>query len=134
MSHTGRCLCGSITYEFSVDPVMAGVCHCKNCQRQAGSAFSTIYGIPKAAFEMQGTPKLYQDSDTDSGNTVQRYFCENCGSPIYSGISSQPDVLFLKTGTLDSTEGFAPQFQVFCETKQDWVQLAEGVPAIPRGG
>jgi hypothetical protein len=133
MSHTGRCLCGSITYEISADPIMAGVCHCKNCQRQAGSAFSTIYGIPKAAFEMKGTAKLYQDSDTDSGNTVQRYFCENCGSPIYSAISSQPETLFLKTGTLDNTDGFSPQFQVFCETKQDWVQLVEGVPAIPRG-
>ncbi len=133
MSHTGQCLCGSITYEFSVDPVMAGVCHCKNCQRQAGSAFSTIYGIPKAAFSMQGTPKLYKDSDTDSGNTVERYFCANCGSPIYSAISSQPEMLFLKTGTLDSTEDFSPQFQVFCETKQNWVQLVEGVPAIPRG-
>lgn len=130
---TGQCLCGNITYEFSVEPIMAGVCHCKNCQRQAGSAFSTLYGIPKADFHMTGTPRLYQDSATDSGNTVERYFCGDCGSPIYSAIASQPDVIFLKTGTLDNTAGFAPQFQVFCESKQDWIDLVEGVPAIPRG-
>lgn len=133
MAHTGQCLCGEIKYEFDGDPLMAGICHCKNCQRQAGSAFSTLFGVPKATFNMTGTPKLYQDADTDSGNTVERYFCGNCGSPIYSAIPSQPDVLFLKTGTLDSTEGFAPQFQVWCDSKQNWVQLAEGVPAIPRG-
>lgn len=132
-NHTGRCLCGSIRYEFSVEPIMAGVCHCKNCQRQAGSAFSTLYGVPRADFQMTGTPSVYKDSDTDSGNTVERYFCGNCGSPIYSAIASQPDVIFLKTGTLDDTEGFAPQFQVFCESKQDWIALVEGVPAIPRG-
>lgn len=133
MSNEGRCLCGKISYNFSGAPAVAGICHCKNCQRQAGSAFSTLYGIPRAAFSLQGSPKLYKDTDTDSGNTVERYFCENCGSPIYSAIAAQPDMLFLKTGTLDSTEGFSPAFQVFCETKQDWVALLEGVPALARG-
>ena len=132
-NHTGQCLCGNIKYEFASDPLMAGVCHCKNCQRQAGSAFSTLYGVGKADFNMTGTPKLYQDTATDSGNTVKRYFCGDCGSPIYSAVPSQPDVLFLKTGTLDDTAGFKPQFQVYCETRQDWVELIDGVPQMARG-
>ena len=74
MAHTGQCLCGEIAYEFPNDPAMSGVCHCKNCQRQAGSAFSTLAGVPKAEFKMSGAPKLYQDSDTDSGSTVERFF------------------------------------------------------------
>lgn len=131
--HTGQCLCGEVSYHFDVDPLMAGVCHCKNCQRQAGSAFSTICGVPKAALEISGEPKLYEDKDTDSGNSVQRYFCGTCGSPIYSGVSSQPDVVFLKSGTMDDTSSFAPQFQVYCETKQDWVGLVDGVPQMARG-
>lgn len=112
---------------------MAGICHCRNCQRQAGSAFSTIYGVPRADFNLTGEPKCYRDSDTDSGNTVERYFCGECGSPIYSMIRAQPDVVFVKTGTLDTTAGFSPQFQIFCESKQDWVVLAEGIPSRPRG-
>ena len=129
----GQCLCGEIKYEFESDPVMTGVCHCKNCQRQAGSAFSTLAGVVKADFNMTGTPKLYEDLATDSGNAVQRYFCGNCGSPIYSALPSNPDVLFLKTGTMDDTEQFAPQFQVYCETKQNWVALVDGVPQMARG-
>ena len=128
--HSGQCLCGQVKYNFAMDPLMSGVCHCKNCQRQAGSAFSTIAGVPKAAFNITGETTLYQDSETDSGNTVDRHFCGTCGSPIYSALSSQPDVLFLKTGT-DDTQ-FAPQFQVYCETKQNWVELVEGVP-VARG-
>ncbi len=112
---------------------MSGVCHCKNCQRQAGSAFSTIAGVPKAAITIQGQMTLYKDSDTDSGNTVERYFCGTCGSPIYSAVASQPDLLFLKTGTLDDTSSFTPQFQVYCETKQNWVKLEDGVPQMARG-
>jgi len=133
MAITGSCLCGDIQYELSSAPSISGVCHCKNCQRQAGSAFSTLAGIPKAEFRFtKGEPKLYQDSDTDSGNTVERYFCGRCGSPIYSAIPDQPDTLFLKTGTLDDTSGFQPQFHVWCDSKQSWVQLEKGVPAIPR--
>ena len=133
MAHTGQCLCGAIRYEFDGDPAMTGVCHCRNCQRQAGSAFSTLAGVPKSSFRFTaGEPKLYRDSDTASGNTVERYFCGNCGSPIYSAIPDQPDMVFLKTGTLDDTSGFQPQFHVWCDTKQNWVSLDEGVPAIPR--
>jgi len=133
MAHTGQCLCGAIRYEFDGDPAMTGVCHCRNCQRQAGSAFSTLAGVPKSNLRFTaGEPKLYRDADTASGNTVERYFCGNCGSPIYSALPGQPDMLFLKTGTLDDTSAFQPQFHVWCETKQNWVKLEEGVPAIPR--
>jgi len=130
MAHTGRCLCGDIKYQFPNAPAVSGVCHCKNCQRQAGSAFSTLAGVPAAEFEMTGEPKLYKDPDTLSGNTVERYFCGNCGSPIYSAIPSQPDMLFLKTGTLDDTSTFTPAFHVWCSTKQNWVSLEEGVPQM----
>lgn len=130
MSHSGQCLCGDIQYEFANEPAMTGVCHCKNCQRQAGSAFSTLAGVPKAEFNMTGEPTLYLDGGTKSGNTVERYFCGRCGSPIYSAIPSQPDTLFLKTGTLDDTSGFVPQFHVWCETKQNWVELDESVPQM----
>jgi hypothetical protein len=131
MAMTGTCLCGDIKYEIESAPAMTGVCHCKNCQRQTGSAFSTIAGVPVTEFRFtSGEPKLYQDSDTLSGNTVERYFCANCGSPIYSAIPGQPDTLFVKSGTMDDTAGFSPQFHVWCDTKQDWVTLEEGVPQV----
>ena len=131
MPITGQCLCGAIKYEFDNPPAMSGVCHCKNCQRQAGSASSTLAGVPKAEFRfVSGTPKLYEDSDTQSGSTVQRYFCADCGSPIYSALGSQPDTLFLKTGTLDDTSGFVPQFHAWCDTKQNWVEIDDGVPQM----
>ncbi|MFK7915827.1 MAG: GFA family protein [Pseudomonadales bacterium] len=131
MATSGQCLCGSIQYELANPPAMTGVCHCKNCQRQAGSAFSTLAGVATADFSFTaGTPKLYEDSDTKSGSTVQRFFCGDCGSPIYSALPSQPDMIYLKTGTMDDTSEFTPQFHVWCDTKQNWVELAEGVPQM----
>ena len=131
MPNTGQCLCGAIKYEIENAPAMTGICHCKNCQRQAGSAFSTLGGVPREEFAItEGTPKLYEDTAIASGNPVQRYFCGNCGSPIYSAISAQPDTIYLKTGTLDDTSNFEPQFHAWCDSKQNWVTLEEGVPAM----
>ena len=131
MPVTGRCLCGDIKYQIDNPPAVTGVCHCKNCQRQAGSAFSTLAGVPKSEFTLtSGEPKLYEDSDTKSGNKVERYFCGRCGSPIYSALGDQPDSVFLKTGTMDDTSAFQPQFHVWCDSKQNWVTLEEGVPSL----
>ena len=130
---TGRCLCEAITYQIEGDLAMTGICHCKNCQRQAGTAFSTLAGVPKSQLEIQGELKLYQDGDTASGNVVERWFCGNCGSPIYSVVSAQPDTVLLKTGTLDDTGDWKPQFQIWADTKQNWVTLEEGIPTSEKG-
>jgi len=131
--HTGQCLCGDVKYAIGADPVMAGVCHCKNCQRQAGSAFSTLWGVPKAAVTFMATlPKCYEDNTPDSGGVVQRYFCGNCGSPIYSAVSAQPDMLFVKAGTLDNADEFTPGFHLWCDSKQPWVDIPAGVPTMAK--
>lgn len=134
MAVTGRCLCGAIGYEIDAEPTVTGVCHCLNCQRQGGSAFSTIAGVPRRSLAIvRGAPKLYVDHDTASGSPVERYFCGDCGSPIYSALRSQPDMAFVKTGTLDDTSAFQPTFHVWCDSKQAWVDVDEGVPAFVKG-
>ena len=34
---TGSCLCGAVKYEINGDPVFAGLCHCKDCQKYTGT-------------------------------------------------------------------------------------------------
>jgi hypothetical protein len=122
-SYTGQCLCGDISYEIAGAPAMAG------------AAFSTLWGVPKANIQLRGqTPTVYIDGATASGSEVERHFCGRCGSPIYSIVPGQPDMLFLKTGTLDQTEDFAPQFHVWCDSKQPWVELNDDVPQMATQG
>ena len=129
---TGQCLCGAVVYEIEGDFLINGVCHCKNCQRQAGSAFSIIAGVPKANFKLtRGTLKLFEDTG-DSGKKVQRRFCGDCGSPILSETADQPDAVFIKAGTLDDTSGLSPQFHVWCDSAQNWVEIPDGVAAVAK--
>jgi hypothetical protein len=129
---TGQCLCGAVAYEIEGDFLMNGICHCKNCQRQAGSAFSIIAGVPKENFSLtRGMLKVFEDT-ADSGKKVQRKFCGDCGSPILSEIGDQPDSVYIKAGTLDDTSGLNPQFHVWCDSAQGWVDIPDGVAAMPR--
>ena len=93
MKKTCGCLCGQVRHETKAEPMMTGVCYCKNCQKQAGSAFSTLAAFQKTDIEFTGDLALYGDSDTDTGNTVKRFFCGTCGSPLYSQVPAQPDMV-----------------------------------------
>lgn len=125
---TGGCVCGAVRYEIAGEPAMQGVCHCRNCQKQAGTAFSMIVGVPADALSVEGAPKTYIDHG-DSGNEVRREFCDTCGSPLFSRIADMPGMVFVKAGTLDDTTGFAPAFQVWAKSRQDWVDLGT-IPAF----
>lgn len=128
---TGGCLCGQVRYECTGDPAMVAVCHCKNCQRQAGSAFSIIAGWPRNQVAITGTMATYRDQG-ESGNPVLRQFCAGCGSPIVSDVGVMPALLFVKAGTLDDTSWLKPAVHLFCESKQAWVGIEPGVPQVPR--
>ena len=128
---TGGCLCGSIRYRVDCEPAATAVCHCTNCQRQSGSAFSVNVMVPEAMLEIEGNVASFADTG-DSGNAVERKFCSDCGSPIFSAIAAMPGVVALKAGTLDDHSTIKPRVQVFCDSSQSWCQL-EGINALPRG-
>jgi len=127
MSQEGRCLCGQYSYVINADPLMTLACHCKNCQRQSGSALSINVGFPAAALESEGELAVFDDT-ADSGNIVHRHFCKTCGSPVYSTLDAAPGLVLIKAGTLDNTEAVSPQMHVWCDSAQPWVDISADLP------
>ena len=115
----GGCLCGKIRYASKAAPVMTALCHCKNCQKQAGTAFSVVVAVPKSALSVTGTLKTFNDTGS-SGKPVRRNFCPDCGSPITTDVEAMPDLVFIKAGTLDDTSTLAPTMEIFCSSTQPW--------------
>jgi hypothetical protein len=129
----GRCLCGAITYSSQAEPLFTAICHCKNCQRQTGTAFSLVVGVPIAALDVQGEPSDHVTVGEDHGHSVHRHFCGACGSPIFSISEGNTDIAILKAGTLDDTSWLTPQLEVWGESAQDWVEATQARPRLPRG-
>ena len=118
--HEGGCLCGQVRYVFDGDPLLVAVCHCRNCQRQSGSAFSVVCAILDQSYHQQGTTRVFEDVG-ESGQTVQRHFCERCGSPIVSIAAAIPGLTIIKAGSLDHPEQWVPALEAYCDSSMSWL-------------
>lgn len=132
ISFTGRCLCGHIQYEGSVEQATAAICHCKNCQRHSGSAFSINLVVPMDTLTLdKAALSCYQDS-ADSGNPVYRYSCKQCHSVIISGNDALDGVGYLKAGTLDDSSFIKPILSIWECSAQSWVPTLEKVAHVDK--
>lgn len=133
---TGGCLCGAVRYTIAAQPVLEAVCHCRNCQKQAGSAFSVLFGVPKDSVARTRTLTVYHDTG-DSGAAVYRQFCGTCGSPVITEVPGLPDMIFIKAGTLDDPSWLKPTVQFYCSRAHPWLPLAPdtlNLATVPEDG
>ena len=120
---TGSCLCGAIRYTVSAPITELRACHCTHCQKASGTSGSVNAVIPSAAFRLtQGTPKCF-DSAAASGRTLHRYFCGDCGSPIYSQRPTALDMLSLRVGTLDHAPDAKITVSIWTKSAQPWAHI-----------
>jgi hypothetical protein len=113
------------------EPIFVGVCHCKDCQKQAGTAFSVVVAVPATTLSVEGELKTYEGRG-DSGQPVWRRFCPGCGSPIVSEGAALPGMIIIKAGTLDDTSWLQPTMEVYCDSKQPWISLAGDQQRFPK--
>lgn len=128
---TGGCLCGAVRYDCEADPTVA-VCHCKDCQKHTGSAFSVVVFVPMAGMTVTGALTDTYSTGELSGKQVRRRFCGSCGSPIFSEPEVRPGVRVIRAGTLDDTSWVNPAFHIWTASKQPWVPIPPGVPTYPK--
>ena len=71
----GRCQCGAISYTLNNEPLFGYACHCYNCQKRTGSAFSMGLVITLDSLELEGElVELNEELLSDpSGINVDKY-------------------------------------------------------------
>jgi hypothetical protein len=126
---TGRCLCGAIRYEFRGDVGAAGYCHCEDCRRTSGSAFGVSVRVSASGFRfVEGSPKSFTKPG-DSGRSVTRMFCGDCGAPLCTLPPLHPDVVFIKAGSLDDPSVVVADRQAWTRSRVPWAEIAPGLTA-----
>src|ERR1700752_3467684 len=110
----GQCLCGKVTYHCDGEAMATLLCHCTDCQRQTGTAFSIVVGVERDALHIDGgSLGSVTTIGEDTGEAVHRQFCLACGSPIVSLPDATPDLAFIKAGTLNDSSWVAPQVEIW---------------------
>lgn len=116
---TGECLCGAVRYT-SAQPLLTLICHCLNCQKQSGSAFSVNAIVPSGDVSIEGALKAFEDRG-NTGAIVERLFCPSCGSPVLTKVATHPELIIIKAGTAESGRHLTPVAEMFCDRSFDWI-------------
>jgi hypothetical protein len=107
-------------------------CHCRDCQKTAGGAFSTCVAVPPAAVTItKGEPRAYSVT-AESGNVVTRKFCGACGAPLFSELEGNAKLMVVKAGSLDDPSWLQIQVNCWTDSAQPWAHVAEDLPRFPK--
>jgi hypothetical protein len=126
----GGCACGLVRYRLESLPMFVHCCHCRDCQRQTGSAFAV-----NALIETDRITLLSGDPEsvavpTDSGRPHRIFRCPACRTAVWSEYGGRSALRFVRVGTLDDSAALAPDVHIYVRSKLPWVRLPESIPAF----
>ncbi len=126
----GGCACGAVRYRLLSRPMFVNCCHCRDCQRQTGSAFVINAVIETDRITvLTGTPQPVC-VPTDSGRPHDIHRCPACGTALWSDYGHRPHLRFVRVGTLDEPAALPPDAHIFTRSRLSWVGLPAEVPAF----
>ena len=127
----GGCACGHVRYRMATRPLFVNCCHCHWCQRESGSAFALNAMIEAdRVTHLAAEPELVPTpSESGQGQKIAR--CPRCFVALWSNYAGAgPAVRFVRVGTLDTPAHLPPDIHIFTASKQPWVWLDPGTPAV----
>jgi hypothetical protein len=109
------------------------ICHCNDCRKYSGTSFGSYLFIHESEFAQKGEVKSFEVVG-DSGRTLQRNFCVNCGSHMAEYGPDFAGLVVIPTGTLDDSSWIKPQLQCYAGRVDSWVSFPDdmhGFDAMP---
>ncbi|KAM0796775.1 DUF636 domain protein [Usnea florida] len=130
----GSCLCSAIEYEFNGAPQATALCHCTDCQKWSGGAYTSNVVVPRQEFHVvKGSPKHFNIKG-DSGKMNDHWFCGDCGSSLYTELEIMPDAVCVKAGSIDdkAVRDFkTTSVEFYCKDRMGYQTAVEGAEQKP---
>ncbi|MDT7833734.1 GFA family protein [Aquabacterium sp. OR-4] len=128
----GGCDCRAVRYRMATRPLFTHCCHCRWCQRESGAAFALNAMIEServASIGALAPERVHTPSQSGRGQQIAR--CPQCRIALWSHYAGAgAKVAFVRVGTLDAPDHLPPDIHIFTNSKQPWVLLPPGVPAM----
>jgi len=128
----GGCTCRFVRYRMTSKPLFVHCCHCRWCQRETGTVFALNALIEADRVQLlQGEVEVV-DTPSNSGKGQKISRCPRCHIAVWSNYAGGGDaVRFVRVGTLDDPDRCPPDIHIYTASKQPWVVLPVGTPAVP---
>jgi len=128
----GGCTCREVRYRMLGRPLFVHCCHCRWCQRESGAAFALNAMIEADRVVLAAGAPVAVETPSNSGRGQTIFRCPRCWVALWSNYAGAGErVRFVRVGTLDTPDRLPPDIHIFTASKQPWVVLAQGVPAVP---
>lgn len=123
---SGTCLCGS--FSFAVNGAFGDVryCHCNQCRRGNGTAFSANAKIDKSQWQLDGPADKITEFEHKPG--WFKAFCCTCGSPLYARSNTNPDQIRVRLGGFSGELVATVTGHVWTDFKAQWYSLDDSLP------
>jgi hypothetical protein len=120
------CGCGSLTALAVGDPLRNSVCHCLDCKRRTGAAFSWNATWMADKVETDGPYDSWERS-SDDGFWARHHFCPRCGITVFYEIERRPGMISIPVGAFADPDFPGPTIEVYEERRCAWLTgLADG--------
>ena len=120
-----RCYCAAVTIKTDAAPSSVVNCHCGQCRRLSGAAFTTWASFPRTAITTTGDEPLSSFHVTPN---VTRHFCRVCGSHVFTADARLPKILGVPAGALEGGPIGSPSAHYFVDHKASWQAICDGQP------
>lgn len=104
-------------------------CHCSMCRKATGSAFATNMLVREDDFIVNTGRSLIKAFQSSHGEN--RYFCSECGAPLYSKAQAREGVVSVRCGTLDDDPSLRPTEHIYAASKAPWFDICDQLPQYP---
>ncbi len=123
---SGTCLCGN--FKYTVEGPFGDVryCHCSQCRRGNGSAFSANAKINKAQWSLEGPKEKITEFEHKPG--MFKAFCSSCGSPLYARSSRDPNDIRVRLGGFEGNLDVDITAHVWTSSKSTWYNIEDSIP------
>lgn len=127
----GGCDCGAVRYRMESPPLVVHCCHCRWCQRETGASFALNAVIEADRVTDLGQQPEPVDTPSASGAGQVILRCPRCRVAVWSHYAGAGPLLrFVRVGTLDDPDLLPPDIHIFTASRQPWVVLPAGTPAV----
>ena len=128
----GGCDCRAVRYRMETAPLFVHCCQCRWCQRESGAAFALNAMIESDRVVELGLPPELVDTPSESGSGQRIARCPTCRLAVWSHYAGAGPLLkFIRVGTLDNPDLLPPDIHIYTASRQPWVVLPAGTPAVP---
>lgn len=124
LKRTGRCLCGEVEFEVTLQELDVHVCHCSICQKWEGGP-SLSLGC-ESGWKIKGEDNLTWFA---SSEWAERGFCKKCGSHLFFRMNDGR-YQGIPAAALDSQDGLKIASHIFIDKKPPYYDFADDTPRL----